>query len=175
MQTFLLEGPGGIPGLKQLPSGSPAQTTKPFLFLGGVSGNMPVIDATASATLTVAQSGSTILLDKAAGCTLTLPTDAAGLWYHFIVVTTVTSNAYKIITASASSFIQGILNVPVAAGTTKDFFGDGTTDVSVNLNGTTTGGLLGGEFTAKCLKSGLWQITGNVEGSGTVATPFGTS
>lgn len=181
MNTFLLEGPGGIPGLR-LSKGFTVQTNStwqfnnPVAFLGGVTGQTPtIIDGTAGVTLTAAQSGATILLDHASGGTFTLPTDAPGLNFRFIVITTVTSVGYKVITASVSSFIQGYLNVPVAAGTAKYFFGDGTTDVSINLNGTTTGGLLSGEFTLTCLKSGLWQASGNVEGSGTVATPFGTS
>jgi hypothetical protein len=144
---------------------------------GAVSGQAAnVIDATADASLTAAESGSIVLLDKAAGVTLTLPAASAGLVFTFIVVTTVTSNAYKVITkTTASEFIQGYLGVPVAAGTQKLFFADGSSDVSVNLNGTTTGGLLGGRFTAECLTTGLWQVSGQVEGSGTVATPFATS
>lgn len=144
---------------------------------GGVIGNVAnVIDVTTSTlTLTAAQSGSTVLLDRAAGSTVTLPNDVAGLTFQFVVATTVTSNSYKVIIGSASSFFQGALGVPVAAGTQKFFYGDASTLLSINLNGTTTGGLFGGEFTVKCLKAGLWETYGNVEGSGTVATPFATS
>lgn len=135
-----------------------------------------VVDVTASTkTLTFDQSGSTILLDRAAGSTVTLPAPQTGLKFRFVVLTTVTSNSYKVITDAATTFIQGSLGVPVAAGTQKLFFADGTTDVSVNLNGTTTGGLLGGQFELECVDGTQWQCTGNVEGSGTVATPFATS
>jgi hypothetical protein len=135
-----------------------------------------IVDVTGS-TLTInsTQSGSAFLLDAAAGSTITLPTDSPGLKFTFYVVTTVTSNSYKVIIGSASSYFQGYLNVPVSGGTAKYFFGDGSSLLSINLNGSTTGGLLGGDFTVTCIKAGLWQCTGNVEGSGTVATPFATS
>lgn len=37
MNTFYLEGPGGIPALKQVPSGSSAHTKIPFAFEGGLT------------------------------------------------------------------------------------------------------------------------------------------
>lgn len=143
---------------------------------GTVNALTAIVDVTtATATLTSTQSGSAILLDRAAGSTITLPADAVGLTYTFVVATTVTSTSYKVIIATASSFFTGAINVPVAAGTAKLFYGDGSTLLSVNLNGTTTGGLQGGWFTVTCLKSGLWLAEGDIEGSGTVATPFATS
>lgn len=179
MNTFKLEGPGGIPGLK-LSKGHVVQTDSswqfndPVSFLGGVTGQtQQVVDVTgATKTLTAAQSGAIVLLDVAT-TTVTLPADAAGLSFTFVVKTAAT--AQKVIIATASSYFQGELGVPVAAGTQKLFFGDASTLVSINLNGSTTGGLAGGSFTVTCLKSGLWQVNGNVEGSGTVATPFATS
>lgn len=134
-----------------------------------------VLDVTADTTLDFSQTGAVVLLDHAAGATVTLPAPLAGLKFTFVVKTTVTSNAYKVITDAATTFLQGCLRVPVAAGTGTDFFADGTTDVSINLNGSTKGGLLGGEFELVCVDGTQWQVNGVVEGSGTVATPFATS
>jgi hypothetical protein len=143
---------------------------------GSISGLEPVVDVTTTpVTLTAAQSNSVILLDVASGTTITLPTDAAGLTYTFVVATTVTSNSYKVIIGSASSYFIGQIDVPVSTGTRKNFYGDGSSLLSINLNGSTTGGLQGGTFTVICLKAGLWSAQGSVEGSGTVATPFATS
>lgn len=142
---------------------------------GQVSGN---INVTATGlTLTTAQSGSIITLNPSAAVTITLPTPAVGLKYTFYFATAATSsNTVKVITGTIlSQFMQGYVNVPVAAGTAKYFYGDGSTMVSLNFNGTTTGGLLGGDFSIVGLSSTIWQVTGNAEGSGTVATPFGTS
>jgi hypothetical protein len=134
-----------------------------------------VLDLTASTTLTGEQSGAVVLLDAAAGLTVTLPTPAIGLVYTFIVKTTVTSNAYKIITDAATTFLLGSVGVPIAAGTQALFFANGTSHRSVNMNGSTTGGLLGGIIAFTCIDATQWQVNGNLEGSGTVATPFATS
>ena len=150
-------------------------STGTFKLPSGVTSGLvsQVVDVTAAtATLTVAQSGATILLDVAT-TTVTLPVDTVGVWYNFVVVTAAT--AQKVIINSASSFFVGNLDVPVSTGTRKSFFGDGSTLLSINLNGSTTGGLQGGFFSVECLKSGLWLAQGAVEGSGTVATPFATS
>lgn len=135
-----------------------------------------IIDVTTSTlTLNSYQSGALVLLDRAAGATITLPAPQAGMHFTFVVVTSASTGSYKVITDAATTFMMGSLGVPVSTGTQKLFFADGTTIVSVNLNGTTTGGLLGGSFEAVCLDGTQWQIFGNVEGSGTVATPFAIS
>lgn len=153
--------------------------TGTFKFPSGAASGMVqnVIDVTASTlTLTAAQSGSVVLLDRAAGTTITLPAPAAGICFRFIVPTSVTSNAYKIITATtASQFILGQLDVTVSTGVAKLFFADGSTDVSINGNGTTTGGLAGSQFDLTAVSSTLWNAEGTWNGSGTVATPFATS
>lgn len=143
---------------------------------GTATVKFPVIDVTASTlTLTAAQTGSVVLLDRAAGTTITLPAPSVGLWYRFVVPTSVTSNSYKIITDAGTTFVLGQLDVTVSTGTAKLFFGDGATHVSINGNGTTTGGLAGSQFDLTCITSTLWNVEGTWNGSGTVATPFATS
>lgn len=174
----------GINTLKSVTIGTKGATSTASLTVGtggiNTTGSLaclePIVDVTTSTlTLTAAQSNSTVLLDRAAGSTITLPADAAGLQFTFVVATTVTSNSYKVIIATASSYFIGQVDVPVAAGTRKNFYGDGSSLLSINLNGTTTGGLQGGTFIVTCLKSGLWSAQGSIEGSGTVATPFASS
>lgn len=146
---------------------------------GTISGaQLPSVNVAGSnVTLTAAQAGSLVTLNPSAAVTITLPTPVTGMQFSFVFATAATgTNTVKVITAvTASQFMQGWLGVPVAAGTQKLFFGDGSSDVSLNFNATTTGGLLGGAFTITALSTTIWQVQGNVEGSGTVATPFGTS
>lgn len=134
-----------------------------------------IVDVTATTTLDPNRSGAVVLLDVAAGATVTLPKPQTGLNYTFVVKTTVTSGSYKVITDAGTTLVLGQLNVPVAAGTSSAFYGDGTTHVSINLNGTTTGGLKGGQFELVCIDGTHWVVNGSIEGSGTVATPFATS
>lgn len=150
-------------------STSPGQLTK-----GGAESVGTTL--TASATLTTAQSGSVISLDALAGLTVTLPTPALGLQYTFVIGVATTSNKYKIVTGTpASQFLAGGLNFD-KSGTISRYDADGATDVSINLNGTTTGGAsVGDMFTVTGVSSTIWNVSGTVTASGTLATPIATS
>jgi hypothetical protein len=132
-------------------------------------------------TLTEDQSGSVILSDRAAGIVFTLPSAKVGLKFTFIVNTTITSNSFKVITASSSQFLQGTIIMGVEATTPganpgpKLFSGDGSTHVAITQNGSTTGGIKGTRIVVECISSTVWNVAGTVLGSGTIATPFATS
>lgn len=131
----------------------------------------------AARTLSVDESGSTCLFDRAAGIVYTLPVAKVGTYFNFVVTTTITSNAAKVITASGSELLIGTL-ASVDTDTTDvmaGFSGNGTNHRAVSMNGTTTGGILGTVFTVTCVSSTRWVISGTTRGSGTVATAFATS
>lgn len=131
----------------------------------------------ATRTLSVDESNSTILLDRAAGVVVTLPLAVPGLVYDFVATTSVTSNAYKVVTGAATEFlIGGYTNVDTdTSNAVAAFTGNGSTHVSVSMNGTTTGGLVGTKLRFTCLSTTRWMVEGIVQGSGTVATAFATS
>lgn len=141
-----------------------------------ISGAGLVVNANAATVaLTTAQSGSVITFNRLAGSTVTLPTPAIGLSYTFIVGTVNTSSAYKVITSAGTVFIGGTMIIN-KAGVVTAYVADGSTDISVNLNGTTTGGLtIGDQFTLTCVTATEWSCTGTLTASGTLATPFATS
>lgn len=147
----------------------PGQLTK-----GGAEVNGTTL--TSSATLTTTQSGSVVSLSAAAGLTVTLPTPALGMTYTFVIGTVPTSNKYKIVTGTtASQFLAGGMWLDVSGTLTRED-GNGTSDVSINLNGTTTGAAsVGDMFTITGVSSTIWNVSGVVTASGTVATPFATS
>lgn len=130
----------------------------------------------ATRTLLAGESGATQLFDSAAGVVYTLPAPVVGMTFEFYSSVTITSNSAKIITDSASTFLQGL--VLVVGGTTEtivsaDF--NGTSHVACTMNGTTTGGIIGTLIRVKAISSTVWAISGMVVGSGTVATPAATS
>lgn len=134
-----------------------------------------VIALTSTATATQAQSGTTFLLNAAAGFTVTLPTvPVIGTHYTFVVTTSVTSSTLKIITGTAAQLLQGVIT---SATTTASVFESviGSSNISVAMNGSTTGGLVGSQFEFTCLSATLWQVFGTNFTSGTTATPFATS
>ena len=130
---------------------------------------------TSTATLTSAQSGTTIVLNRAAGSTVTLPTPIVGMDFTFVIGTALTSNAYKIITSAGTVFISGGLYFDKALTITR-YDGNTSTIVSINLNGTTTGGAtVGDTFNLVAVSPTQWAVEGTVTASGTLATPFATS
>lgn len=146
---------------------------------GDVSYQKPVISGQgATRTLNETESGSTCLFDRAAGIVYTLPAAAkVGTHFDFVITTTITSNAAKVITGAGTELLIGSLtSVDTDTGNVLvGFTGNGSTHVAVTQNGTTTGGILGTKIRFTCVSSTRWIVEGNLLGSGTVATPFATS
>jgi hypothetical protein len=129
----------------------------------------------ATVNLTVAQSGSVVLFDSAAGIIYTLPKPVVGLFYTFVVTVSITSNSAKVITDAATTFMIGSVSDAVAAGTSTQYIANGTTHLAITQNGAATGGLIGTCFYAYCVSSTLWLIDGVVLGTTATSTPFATS
>lgn len=136
-----------------------------------------IAEAVATRTLLPEESGSLCLFDRAAGVVYTLPAPVKGMQFEFDVSVAVTSNAHKVITDAATTFLLGAViagNLTVAAS--GDIFqANGTTHVAISMNGTDTGGLIGGRIKFTAISSTVWYVEGLVVGSGTNADPFATS
>ena len=131
----------------------------------------------ATATLDAIDSGAVVLLDRAAGIVVTLPLASVGLTYDFLVTTSVTSNAYKIITGAATEFLLGDLTSvdTDTSNAVAKHTGNGTSHIAVNMTAASSnalGGLKGTHLKFTCLSSTLWMVEGVNQGGGTVATPF---
>jgi hypothetical protein len=151
--------------------------------------------STATATLDVANYAGKIINVTAATTTITLPAVNAsanpvssgpgqdpntlnnlGASYTFFIATTAT--AVKIITGTGD-FLLGQLvtgiNATTPAGSIVMYAADGTATRSVNLNGTTTGGIKGSFITITATAANTYMVYGKLLGSGTLATPFANS
>ena len=147
--------------------------------------------STAAVTLDVNNYSGRIIPITLATTTITLPTLNAsanpassgpgsdpnnpnnlGTTYAFVITTA--STAVKVITA-ASNFLLGGTSMSTADAAASNFVANGTTIRSINLNGTTTGGIVGSFFTITAITSTQWLIQGELIGSGSLATPFATS
>jgi hypothetical protein len=128
----------------------------------------------ATIALTAEDSGKTILLNRAAGCDVTLPASTPGLTFNFLVIASVTSNDYSINGKVATDlFIGGVASDDTDTSNAARFFNaDGSDDDVMSMNGTTTGGLIGSHFKVTCVAASRWLIQGVNKGSSTVATPF---
>lgn len=131
----------------------------------------------ATRTLLAEESGSLCLLDRAAGVVYTLPAPKEGMQFEFLATVAVTSNAYKVITDAATTFLLGaVMGGSLTVADSGDVFqANGTTHVSISENGTTTGGLVGTRFKVTAISATQWVVDGIYVGSGTLADPFATS
>lgn len=131
----------------------------------------------ATRTLLPEESGALCLLDRAAGVVYTLPTPVEGMTFEFIATVSVTSNAYKVITAAATQFLVGkvIMGDVTVAQSGDVFTADGTTIVALSADGATKGGLIGETYKVVAISSTQWAIDGVSHGAGVLATPFATS
>ena len=132
-------------------------------------------------TLTVAQSGSLVLFNTAAGYTVVLPVITAndiGVYFDFLWTITNTSTATKIITGAGTSFIGGAVMsstmsaTPSATLGPKMFAFNGSSNIALIAGGadTTAGGLIGTAVRLIAISSVLWHISGNIAAAGTIVT-----
>lgn len=154
-----------------------ATFTAPPVFSGGTK-NTVISGSGATVTLTAAQSGSRVLMDRAAGIVFTLPAPVAGLNFTFFVSTTVTTNSYKVITDAGTTLLAGSILGSVDNTANKSWVGNGTTHLAVTqaaASTNATGGIIGSELQFICVSTTLWIVTGMTVAGGTPSTPFATS
>lgn len=137
-------------------------------FTGGRLTN--VVNETTSGTLTISQSGSTLVYNSTTGIVLKLPAPTAGIQYRFIVAQGAQTGTHGILT-SASTFLLGGVGMN-SNGTVAAFTANGTSNTNVGMNGTTTGGTQGTVFEVVGQSSTVWLLSGQLLGSGALATPI---
>lgn len=134
--------------------------------------NFGAVTITASTTLRPdAHGGVPVVLNAAAGLTITLPASTgSGVEFEVIVGTTVTSNSYVIQVANSSDVMMGVLGVATdAAGVNVP---TAATSDTITMNGSTTGGVLGSRVVLRDAAANKWAVSGALVSTGAEATPF---
>ena len=135
-----------------------------------------IVDVTTSTLApTVAQSGATFVLDRAAGQAVTLPTIDAGevgAVFNFLVKTAITSNSTTIKVPSSAETMTGSAIVQTDTSNAAIAFKAGSTADTITLNGTTLGGLVGDIIRLKAVSTTLWEVLVITSATGLEATPF---
>lgn len=147
------------------------------VFSGGSKRNV-ISGSGATVTLTASQSGSAVLMDRAAGIVFTLPAPVVGLSFDFFVTVTATTNSYKVITDAGTTFVMGSILGSVDNVANKSWVGNGTNHIAVTqaaASTNATGGILGSWVRFTCVSSTLWSVQGMTIAGGTPSTPFATS
>ena len=171
----------------------------PVRSLGGLyqQGPASVVTITSSTTLNPVDHGGRIISvggTLAANVVLTLPTINAstnsassgpgqdpntlnneGVVYTIWVPTTISTSSLKIGTDGTDKFIGSVISVDTDSSGAVVGFTAGASDDYINFNGTTTGGVAGTWVQIVAVGALQYMVTGTVNGSGTVATPFADS
>ena len=95
--------------------------------------------------------------------------------YTIWVPTTISTSSLKIGTNGTNKYVGTLLSVDTDSSDAVVGFTAGATNDFINLNGTTTGGVAGSWVQIFAIAANKYMVTGNVLGSGTVATPFADS
>ena len=139
-----------------------------------------VVVLTATAAITeVLHEGKTCLMQEAGGnalCTFTLPAATGGGGRYRFVVNEVNTSNYVIKSVAGADVMRGTI---VGASTTDSAtdaprtWASGTTDDTITLNGTTTGGVKRGDWIElEDVATDTWIVRGFITQSGAEATPF---
>ena len=167
--------------------------------LGGIyqQGPAAVVEITSSTTLSPEDHGGRIISvggSLAAALTLTLPAinvstnpitsgpgqdpntlNNEGVVYTIWVPTTISTSSLKIGTNGTDKYVGSVISVDTDSSDAVVGFTAGATNDFINLNGTTTGGVAGTWVQIVAIAADKYMVSGNVIGSGTVATPFADS
>lgn len=133
-----------------------------------------VVDLAVSTAITEAlHDGKTIVMGGAGSArTFTLPVPVAGMRFKFVVGAVNTSN-YLIKSVAGTHLMKGSLLMVCDGGDTVEAFEAGSTDDTITLNGTTTGGASIGDYIeVEALSATVWAVNGVLTGTGDEVTPF---
>jgi len=137
-----------------------------------------IVDATA-ATLTVTaalHANKIVTLNRAAGVTVTLPAaTATGHIYRFVIGTAATSNANIIETSATSEHMTGSLRAvdDDVEGATGFQWNAETSDDTITMDGTATGGKAGDTITIIDYEATNFTVDGHLtQSGGSEVTPF---
>jgi hypothetical protein len=171
----------------------------PLRSLGGIyqQGPASIVDITSSTTLTPVAHGGRIIAvggSLAANVVLTLPAinvsansttsgpgqdpntlNNEGVTYTIWVPTTISTSSLKIGTNGTDKFVGSVISVDTDTSGAVVGFTAGSSNDFINLNGGTTGGVAGTWIQIVAVAANKYMVTGVVNGSGIVATPFADS
>jgi len=126
-----------------------------------------------AATISVnddAHLGTPIVLNRAAGCTATLPAaTGSGNKYEFIGAIDATGD--QVIQVTGDDTMAGVAYLGNDSAGTSCFYTAATSD-TITLDGSTTGGLKGWRVECRDIAADTWAVMVFSEASGTEATPF---
>ena len=132
--------------------------------------------ATAATTLTVTQAlhgNRTILLSNATPIIVTLPqATGTGTKYSFVIDVAATATESTIKVANATDVMRGYVFAVTTSTDNAEGFKTSASSDSIQLNGTTKGGVAGDVIEITDVKTGIFSVMAFTAPTGTEVTPF---
>ncbi len=140
-------------------------------FINGAASLSPVTAATLDVTA-ADYAGRTVVLNRAAGQTITLPpATASGNTYRFFVLTTVTSNT-TVIKVTGNDTMAGMAVIANDTDASASIFETAADTDTITFDGSTTGGIRGAVVDLTDVSTDLWSVIVHSAATGSEATPF---
>lgn len=140
-------------------------------FINGAASLSPVTAATLDVTA-ADYAGRTVVLNRAAGQTITLPpATASGNTYRFFVLTTVTSNT-TVIKVTGNDTMAGMAIIANDTDASASIFETAADTDTITFDGSTTGGIRGAVVELTDVSADLWSVVVRSAATGSEATPF---
>jgi len=165
--------------LKEVARINPESTTANH-FMGGFGYRRPFLEVT-TATYTVGanQSGVILGINRAAGCTVTLPADTnVGFHCKVVVMTDITGggSALKIATNADGDYFYGGITMVSRGAKADSFAADPSQHDTITANASSEGRHAGGFLEFTLLSTNKWLVSGVLVCTGTTPSdPFTTS
>ena len=117
--------------------------------------------------------GREYIVNKADGAAIVLPAAYAGARVTILIGTLITSNTTTI-TAASGDLLKGyaFMEATDAANNKTHFVPDGSDDLIITLDGSTTGGLIGDRIELVGISATEWRVRATLSHTSTAATPF---
>ena len=136
----------------------------------------PALLNAATVTIDSSFANKPLILDRAAGVTVTLPAaTGTGNSYKFFVKTTITSNNYIIKVANASDSFLGRAIACADGGSGINGFEVTADDDTITLNGSTKGGYAGDTIELTDIATNLFVVNAFINQTAVEASPFSAS
>lgn len=132
--------------------------------------------STTATTLSVTQTqhaGRIVRIATTSPIVVTLPAAAGtGDTYTFFMAVAATGTESTIKVANATDVMKGVIWAATTSSDNAEAFIAGATADSIEMNGTTKGGVIGDRYELTDIATGVWSVKGFTAPTGTEATPF---
>jgi hypothetical protein len=133
----------------------------------------PISMTAATFTATKHHAGATLVTNRAAGVTVTLPAaSGSGRNYEFVVGTALSGGSFIVKVANSSDIMQGSAYGDDGDGEPANGWATAADTDTVTMDGSTQGGLIGDRIMLRDYAANKWAVTVFMQQGGTEATPF---